>query len=320
MRVTRREFGKLAVSTLPAAGILGTWASDLAASPAKVNSTIRGVELGMNVPYNFDPANHAMDPDEVLSDCVKLGVGWIELRSQPVEVFLNAPKVPPGPRRGTQETPEQKAQRDAAREELRKFRVGLSMDKAKPFRQKYEDAGVMIAVVKFDNMEQLSDEEIDYSFNLTKTLGAHALSCEMAMPLAQRLAPFAEKHQMRVGFHGHLQGTPAAFAQAMSYGPYNCANLDIGHFLVGNKTSPVPFLKANHDRITHIHVKDRKYDDATVPFGQGDVPIIEVLHLIRDNKWPIPAIIEFEYPIPAGSDRMTELAKCMEYCRKALES
>jgi len=317
MRFTRREFGKFAVSILPAAGIL---ASDLAASPAKVNSTVRGVRVGMNVPYNFNPAERDMDPDEVLSDCVKLDVGTIELRSQPVEVFLNAPKVPAGPRRGTQETSEQKALRDAARDELRKFRVGLSMDKVKPFRLKYEDAGVMIAVVKFDNMEELSDDEVDYSFNLAKALGAQALSCEMAMPLAQRLAPFAEKHRMRVGFHGHLQGTPAAFEQAMSYGTYNCANLDIGHFLVGNKTSPVPFLKEQHDRITHIHVKDRKYDGATVPFGQGDVPIVEILHLIRDNKWPIPAIIEYEYPVPAGSDRMAELAKCMEYCRKALAS
>jgi sugar phosphate isomerase/epimerase len=169
-------------------------------------------------------------------------------------------------------------------------------------------------------VDQLSDEEIDYSFNLTKALGAHALSCEMALPVAQRLAPFAEKHQMRVGFHGHLQGTPEMFGQAMSYGPYNCINLDLGHFLVANKTSPVPFLKDHHDRITHVHVKDRKYSDETVPFGQGDVPIVEVLHLLRDSKWPIPAIIEFEYPIPAGSDRMTELAKCMDYCRKAIES
>ncbi len=320
MRFTRREFGKFAISVVPAAGILAELGGSVSAAPAKVNSTIRGVHLGMNVPYNFDPADRAMDPDEVLADCVKLDVGTVELRSEPVEVFLNAPKVPPGPRRGMQETPDQTAQRTAAREALRKWRTSVSMDQVKPFRQKWEDAGVMIAIVKFDDMEQLSDDEIDYSFDLTKALGAHALSTEMAEPLAQRLAPFAEKHRMRVGFHGHLQGTPAAFEQAISYGPYNCINLDLGHFLVANKTSPVPFLKQEHDRITHVHVKDRKYDGATVPFGQGDVPIVEVLHLIRDNKWPIPAIIEFEYPIPAGSDRMTELAKCMDYCRKALES
>jgi sugar phosphate isomerase/epimerase len=272
----------------------------------------------MNVPYNF--GDLTMSGDDILARCVQLNCGALELRSQPVELFLNAPKLPPAPARGTQATPDQQAQRQAAREELRKWRLGVAMDSVKPFRQKYEDAGVMIDVVKFDNVDQLSDEEIDYSFNLTKALGAHALSCEMALPIAKRLAPFAEKHQMRVGFHGHLQGTPAMFEEVMSYGPYNCANLDIGHFLVGNQTSPVPFLKEHHDRITHVHIKDRKLNDATVPFGEGDVPITEVLHLIRDNKWPIPAIIEFEYPVPAGSDRMAELQKCMDYCRKALES
>ena len=28
--------------------------------------------------------------------------------------------------------------------------------------------------------------------------------------------------------------------------------------------------------------------------------------MIRDNKWPIQATIEFEYAVPEGSDRMTE--------------
>jgi sugar phosphate isomerase/epimerase len=55
-----------------------------------------------------------------------------------------------------------------------------------------------------------------------------------------------------------------------------------------------------------------------VPFGQGDTPIKEALQAIRDNHWNIQATIEFEYPVPAGSDRMTELAKCVEYCRQCL--
>jgi hypothetical protein len=66
-------------------------------------------------------------------------------------------------------------------------------------------------------------------------------------------------------------------------------------------------------------VKDRKmHNGPNVPFGEGDTPIVEVLHLLRDQKWNIQATIEFEYPIPAGSDRMTEIGKCVEYCRKAL--
>jgi sugar phosphate isomerase/epimerase len=315
MRLTRRDFGKFAIAAIPAAGILGEISTG-ATAPAKVDSKVRGVQLGMNVPYNFDPAIRNMPADEVLARCVQLNVGAIELRSQPVELFLNAPVVPAAPGRGTQSTPEQ----DAAREDLRKWRTSIAMSNVKPFRQKYEDAGVMIQIVKFDDVDTLSDDEVDYSFELAKALGAQALSCEIALPLAQRLAPFAEKHKLRVGFHGHTQATPEMFDEVLSYGAYNCANLDLGHFLVGNKTSPLPFLKDHHDRITHVHIKDRKFDGSTVGFGQGDVPLVAVLHTLRDNKWPIPAIIEFEYPIPAGSDRMAELAKCMEYCRTALQT
>ena len=84
---------------------------------------------------------------------------------------------------------------------------------------------------------------------------------------------------------------------------------------------PVPFLKQHHARISHVHVKDRKLNEGAVtPFGEGDTPIVEALHVIRDNKWPIQATIEFEYPMPPGSDRMTELAKTIEYCKRALVS
>jgi sugar phosphate isomerase/epimerase len=68
-----------------------------------------------------------------------------------------------------------------------------------------------------------------------------------------------------------------------------------------------------------VHIKDRKlHEGPNVPFGQGDTPIVEVLRMIRDNGWPIQATIEFEYPVPAGSDRMTEIARALKYCRDAL--
>ena len=111
----------------------------------------------------------------------------------------------------------------------------------------------------------------------------------------------------------------ADFETVFSYAAHNGANLDIGHFIAGQNTSPVPFIKQHHDRITHIHVKDRKLNNGpNVPFGQGDTPIKEVLQLIRDNKWNIQATLEFEYPVPEGSDRMTEIRKSLDYCRAAL--
>ena len=100
---------------------------------------------------------------------------------------------------------------------------------------------------------------------------------------------------------------------------YNGANVDLGHFVAGNNVSPVPFIKEHHDRITHVHLKDRKlHNGPNTPFGEGDTPIAAVLRLIRDNHWNIQGTIEFEYKIPAGSDRITEIARALKYCRDAL--
>ena len=133
---------------------------------------------------------------------------------------------------------------------------------------------------------------------------------------------------MLVGYHGHTNiNDPQAFAKpeswetAMSWSRYNGVNLDIGHFTAANSTSPTPYLKKWHERVTHLHLKDRKYNNGpNVPWGQGDTPIVEILQLIRDEKWPIQGHMEWEYPAPAGSNCMKELAVCLEFARKALMS
>ena len=105
----------------------------------------------------------------------------------------------------------------------------------------------------------------------------------------------------------------------MSYSPYNGINLDLGHFVAANNTSPIPFLTEYRDRVTHIHVKDRRMNGGpAVPFGEGDVPIHQILQLMAKEKWPFQATIEFEYAIPEGSNRMTEIAKCVGYCKACL--
>src|SRR5262249_11961105 len=149
------------------------------------------------------------------------------------------------------------------------------------------------------------------------------ISCELVVDGSKRVGQFADKHAFPVGYHGHTKTTEAMFKEAFSYAKHNWANLDIGHYVAGNLGDPVEFIRTYHDRITHVHVKDRKkqangVDGDNTPFGQGDTPIAQCLHVIRDSKWPIMAAIEFEYKVPAGSDRMAEMAKCVEYCREAL--
>jgi sugar phosphate isomerase/epimerase len=307
MLYSRRDLGKIALAALPAALL------------AKPNSKVGGVQLGLNVPYSY----HGLPgtADDILKFTTGLGVSAIELRSQPVEAWCGAPNsdkigIPRNP------TPEQIAGAEA----LEKWRLAASVDKFKEFRKKYEDAGILIQVVKFDGVDKMKDEVVDYAFGLAKALGAHALSCEIPLSKTEWLGQFATKHKMMVGYHGHTNVTsPEAFAKpeswekAMTYSKYNGINLDIGHFTAANNTSPIPFMKKHADRITHIHVKDRKmHDGPNTPFGEGETPIKEVLQFMKKEKYPFQATIEFEYKVPEGSDVLKEIAKCVEYCRGCL--
>lgn len=311
---TRREFAKLALASLPGAVLLSGVGPLGAAEAAKPNSKVAGVQLGLNVPYSL--GNPLLTGDEILKSCLQLGLSGLELRTQPVETFLGAPAALVSPKKEVV-----KGSAAAGAEQLKEWRKTVSMDKAKEFRKKYESAGVLIEIVKVDGVFKMSDAELDYAFTLAKALGGRAISTEISHKEDElkRVGQFADKHQFMVGYHGHATTKPEHWEEAFALAKFNGANVDLGHFVAGNNVSPVGFLKKHHARVTHVHLKDRKFNNGpNTPFGEGDTPIAEVLRLIRDNKWNIQATIEFEYKIPAGSDRMTELARAIKFCRDAL--
>jgi sugar phosphate isomerase/epimerase len=332
MSLSRRDFGKVALAALPTSRLL-----------AKPDSKFGGVQIGINAPYTFHGAYNS--GDECLDAMVKLNLSSVELRAQPIEQFMGAPanlvaypavrppaqpKSDPAPKaeKGVRQppTPEQIAAKKAAAEQLRAWRLAASMDSVRAFRKKYEAAGVKIQIVKVDAIDTFTDEEIDYMFGLAKTAGANAISCEIPLSHTKRLGEFGEKHKMMIGYHGHTDitspeafGRPESWETAMSYSKYNGINLDIGHFTAGNSTSPIPYLQKYHDRVTHIHLKDKKlHNGPNVPWGEGDTPIVETLKLMQKEKWAFPGVIEMEHPTPPGSDLMTELTKCVAFCKNAL--
>lgn len=322
---------KLALAALPAMAFLKAQNLSAATAPAapaaKPNSKIKGVQLSLNVPYSFGPGN--MTADEILAACVALNLSSLELRAQPIEAFMGAPgPVDPAltaAARKATATPEERKAATAldkeSNENLRKWRSTASMAQAKAFRKKYEDAGVEIGILKLDRVFQLSDEELDYGFALAKAVGARAISTEISFDESElkRVGAFADKHKFWIGYHGHATTTPVMWEKAFAVAKYNGANVDLGHFVAGDNGSVVEFIKKHHERITHVHLKDRKKGNGpNMPFGQGDTPVAEVLKLIRDEKWPIQGTIEFEYKVPADSTRMAEIAKALNYCRDAL--
>jgi len=319
MLYTRRDIGKLALAALPAA----------AARAAKPNSVFGGVQVGINAPYSFH--NIPGGADDILNYMTQTNISAVELRLQPVEAYLKAPApwvAPPVPRGTTRPplTPEQQAERTAAVAALQKWRLSQSMDGFKAFRKTYEGAGVLIQIVKFDGIDAMSDDVVDYCFQLSQALGANAISCEIPVSRTKRLGEFAAKYKMMVGYHGHGNLTnPEAFGrlgaweQAFSYSKYNGANVDIGHFFAANGFSPAEWIKTNHTRVTHVHLKDRKANNGpNMPWGQGDTPIREILVMMKQEKYQFQATIEMEYPVPEGSTLLAEIAKCVRFCRDIL--
>jgi sugar phosphate isomerase/epimerase len=228
--------------------------------------------------------------------------------------------------RGAPPTTEEIAARRAAGEEMRKWRLSQSMSKFEELRKKYNDAGVSIDIVKFGLGSAMTDDEVDYCFQVAGALGCKAITCEPPVSETKRLGQFAAKHKIRLGYHNHSNATgvesfcrPGAWEQAFFYSDWNGANVDIGHFCAGNSMSPADFIRSYHSRITNLHLKDRKFDQGpNVPWGEGDTPIRQILQIMKAEKYPFMATIELEYPVPEGSDVMAELAKCVAFCKEAL--
>jgi sugar phosphate isomerase/epimerase len=217
-------------------------------------------------------------------------------------------------------TPEQIAANQAAQEELRKWRMATTAGTWAPVRQKFTDAGIELKFLTYNIGTNTQDDEIEYAFTMAKGLGVNVISSSTQISTARRLVPFLEKHQITVAAHGHANvnnpdeiSTEASFETVMGLSKYLAANLDIGHYVVAGG-DPVAFLNTHHARVTNLHLKDRTRAGGNVPFGEGDTPIREVLLLLKQNKWDIPANIEFEYQ----GDPLVEVPKCIEYCRNVL--
>ena len=315
MSYTRRDFGKLTLGTLPAALLSRSFA---AFADTKPNSVINGVHVGtITYSYRSMPDQSA---DAILRYTLASGISAIEFMGGPVEAFAGAPEVFRVPF-GTRPDAEQQAKLREAAQQMRAWRTSVSMDRFKALRKMFNDAGVTIYAWK-QLAPEMSDAEMEYVFNVAEALGCTHTTLELVDDAAQlkRMGAFAEKHKVYAAYHTHLQGNMTAFDQAFAASKYNMANVDLGHYVAAGG-DPIQFLSKFHDRVASFHLKDRQtpaHGAGNLAWGTGDTPIREILQLVKTNKWTMPATIELEYAVPAGSDAVKETAKCLSYCRQAL--
>ena len=353
MEYTRRDVGKIALLSLPLSRAFGA---------KMIDSKIDGVQIGA-ITYSFNTIA-GPDPQKIIDAYVAIGLGEAELMSNHCEALAGAPAMPnfgrgggggrgpggpPAPPTGLQVTvgegsasaappppakrggrvpltPEQEAEMQAAREKLAAWRTGTGPSTWKAVRQKFNDAGVEVALLCYNMQDSMKDEDIEYGFTIAQGLGVKAISTSTTLTMAKRIAPIANSHKIMVGYHGHDQTNDAnqtatleSYDTLMGYGGYNGINLDIGHFTAANYDA-VAFLKQHHDRITNLHLKDRKKDHGpnVAEWGTGDTPMKAVLQLLRQEKYAIPANMELEYQGLNASNIVDETKKCFAYVKSCL--
>ncbi|MEO6185771.1 MAG: hypothetical protein ABIP38_01810 [Steroidobacteraceae bacterium] len=235
-------------------------------------------------------------------------------------------------------TAEQQAEQSRLQSRLREWRAATTPATWQAVRRQFEDAGITVRVL-WSGMGYVgpvpTDADIDYAFRMARGLGVSVLSGSSKLAIAPSLARAAATHGLP--WAGHTQdnihnpelfATPEAYDKLLALGPQMRICLDIGYFTAAGFDS-VSYIRQHHSRIAEIHLKDRKRSrslggDVTHnlvnnwPWGQGDTPIREVLQLLRDEKWDIPAQIEFDHGCRTTSGAVTEIARCFAYCREAL--
>ncbi len=321
-KISRRKFLGTATGAAALAVIPFNYSFAIGSQSKKPNSKVGGVQLGLTT-YCYRSIPHKAD--EVLQYLLKSGVSSVEMRLV-LEETLGLPQAPAGGAAGASATKEEREKAMAALKDARKkWRLALPMQKYADIRKMYNDAGVNIHIAKFVPSEW-SDEEIDYAYNAAKAIGAYGITDEFTDAAAQRLGKFAEKHKSLAIYHTHGQfGMPGFdIDKYLGYSSANRLNLDVGHYYGSTGNHPNEIIEKYHKLIPSIHVKDKTgpkhaKPNTNMPFGQGETPIADILLLIKKEKWPINVDLELEYPIPQGSDPVTEVTKCMDYMRNILE-
>ena len=306
MILTRRDFGKLALAGFPSlAGLSSIALAQTAGTPNR--SYINGVQFGLQPFCYHDLAMNRENRPILIQRLVQNGLGMVELHAVWYEPNFGGPGV------GAEE----------AREKLRNWRLNPPAGYFRDIKKEFDDKGITICTVYVNVGDSFTDAEINATFEGAKAIGAKGIVGSYGLAVARRLSAFPGKHGMYASLHNHDNlSDPDAFSneasivKGLTFSPDLTATLDVRHFTAGNGDC-LGFLERHHQRVSAVHLGDRRKNNGrSTPFGEGDAPIIEILRLIRDNQWPIVALLEFEHgTLRTGVD---EVQLMFDFCKRAL--
>ena len=304
MNLTRRELGQLVLGGIGGLAIsnFGNATAFAQANWKPNRSLIHGVQFGLQPFCYHDLVPSIENRPELIKRLLKNGFGMVELHAGWCEPTFSG---------------------QDAREQLRKWRTSRSDDHFRAIKKEFDAAGIEVYTYYQTMNDSYTDAEVDASLAGAKLLGARGNVGSYGLRLAKKFAEFPAKHGMFLGIHNHDNlsdpdafNSEESFMKGLAYGPQVKATLDTRHFTAADGDC-LGFLQKHHDRMSSVHLGDRRRNNGrSAPFGEGDAPIIQILRTIRDNQWPIAAILEFEH----GTLRpqVEEVQLMFDYCKRAL--
>jgi sugar phosphate isomerase/epimerase len=164
---------------------------------------------------------------------------------------------------------------------------------------------------------------LERALEIAGVFGASLVTIDNALPEAKQMAPLVDKAGFLIGLQGHPAmhpddanaiSTPANFEEALALSKNYWASFDIGD-AAGGGYDVLPFVDAHHDRIALIYLKGRRRDRTSVPWGEGDTPVADVLRLARDRKYGWRCFVDCDYKT---TDRPGDVKRSFEYAKNVL--
>lgn len=297
MNFSRRHFCKCASAT----------AASLAYSRRSFGFVNSNLKLGLNTYSLRALSGDATIPtilqvmkETNLRDCQI--VFWHVEPAQFMPVFPTAGQSAP--------TPQQLEQRKAIAAARSDWRLSVPMTYFENVRCRFEGEGLRIK--SYSASLGNSEAEIDRLFLMTKALGAEIIILRVPEPLTKMVAAAADRHQMIVG----LQFSDVkAMELQLTASRYFRLDPDIGDLTKAN-INALDLIEGNYKTLASLDLKDATLGGGSVPFGEGQSRMKEVLQFVQEKQIPITAYIDCDYP---GTGQSTEeVKKCISYVRSCV--
>jgi sugar phosphate isomerase/epimerase len=211
-----------------------------------------------------------------------------------------------------------------ARDQLRRFRLTTPIEDCAKVRARFAAAGLTLTAYRFDfDDDAFQDAEIERVFLMARTLGCKRIVTIVHPMLIPPIDFFARQYAIRVGLLAQKDGAqvapilPADLPRIFKGGSRQMAiSLDLGA-LVSAKVDAVAYLRAHHEQMLSVHLRDRKAGSTDdLPLGAGDAQVRAILTLLRQKRWPIATYIECDYD---AQEYLTEARNALALVKQALD-